>query len=429
MTENHSLSTPPRGFQDWDEPLNDNFTSIDTKLPVVDLETNTGNYTPKEDAVFISSDTGAIFRGDGSSWNELPDSGPISLADDEAITFGSDDDYSIEYDSSNDLLQIRDEGASNDAITIDSSQNVSVVNGSLTVSGGTTDVNGNDLEDSGTTIWDTSVGEVPDSALGSIDNATLTNSSITVTAGSHLSGGGSISLGSSATINVDDDFVLNTGDSITGNLNFANSDSIQAAGSDIISFPGSGNVELASLGASFEITVDSSFGTGDDEKDSGITFTDANGQGDIAWVADVNDDEALRVADTGLGANVLIANSSGSVDFPSGDLQSGDSNSALELDERTSVTDTDAVALSRDSAAQGYAMIQDVTNNVSTMVYLGGSTNSVEIIHDSGSGNNFTTTEGNDGTTNVYWDSTNSRYELNNETGGSATYAVEILKA
>lgn len=115
--------------------------------------------------------------------------------------------------------------------------------------------------------------------------------------------------------------------------------------------------------------------------------------------------------------------------IPDGDIQSGDSNGALELDERSSVADAGKVALSRDDAVQGYAMIQDVTNNVSCMVYLGGDANTVEIIHDSGSSNNFTTTEGNDGTTNVYWDSTNARYELNNETGASATYGVEVLKA
>lgn len=35
------------------------------------------------------------------------------------------------------------------------------------------DVNGNDIEDSGTTIWDTSAGEIPDGAMGAIDAATL----------------------------------------------------------------------------------------------------------------------------------------------------------------------------------------------------------------------------------------------------------------
>lgn len=41
----------------------------------------------------------------------------------------------------------------------------------------------------------------------------------------------------------------------------------------------------------------------------------------------------------------------------------------------------------------------------------------------------FTTTEDNDTTTNVYWDSGNTRYELNNETGGEATYETILVRA
>lgn len=36
----------------------------------------------------------------------------------------------------------------------------------------------------------------------------------------------------------------------------------------------------------------------------------------------------------------------------------------------------------------------------------------------------FTTTEGNDTTTNVYWDSGNSQYEINNEAGGERSYSL-----
>jgi hypothetical protein len=112
-----------------------------------------------------------------------------------------------------------------------------------------------------------------------------------------------------------------------------------------------------------------------------------------------------------------------------GDIDGGDSNGAIEIDEEASLADTGRAQLSRDPSVQGYAMIQDVTNSQSAMVYLGGSANIVEILHDSGAGNEFTTTEGNQGTTNVYYDSTNGQYEINNETGGSATYSLQIMKA
>ena len=40
----------------------------------------------------------------------------------------------------------------------------------------------------------------------------------------------------------------------------------------------------------------------------------------------------------------------------------------------------------------------------------------------------FTVTEDNDGTTNIYWDAGNSRYELNNETGTTFTYNVWLFR-
>lgn len=56
-----------------------------------------------------------------------------------------------------------------------------------------TDLSGNDLTDGATVIWDTSVGEIPDSAMGTIANSTLANSSVTV-AGNSVSLGGSTAI-------------------------------------------------------------------------------------------------------------------------------------------------------------------------------------------------------------------------------------------
>jgi hypothetical protein len=99
---------------------------------------------------------------------------------------------------------------------------------------------GADISDGTDTIWDSSNGEVPDSALGSIANDTLTNDSITVTAGDGLATGGSVSLGNSITldikpgdfidsnqfsvsngdIEIDDIFLSNTGDTVSGPFTF-----------------------------------------------------------------------------------------------------------------------------------------------------------------------------------------------------------------
>jgi len=74
------------------------------------------------------------------------------------------------------------------------------------------DLSGNDLNDSsaGTTLYDASAGKIP---LGAI-----AENQVTVNAGSHLSGGGTISLGGSVDVSVDDDFLLNDGDEISGEL-------------------------------------------------------------------------------------------------------------------------------------------------------------------------------------------------------------------
>jgi len=137
----------------------------------------------------------------------------------------------------------------------------------------------------------------------------------------------------------------------------------------------------------------------------------------------------IDIFDDANSQDIARFNEGGEIDIPNGDLTSGDTNGSLELDERSSVADTARVAISRDALVQGYAMVQDVTNGATCLVYLGGPANEVEILHDGGAGVNFTTTEDNNGTSNIYYDATNGQYELNNETGASATYALQILKA
>lgn len=72
MTDFHELNTPAEGQPDWDDLLNDNFRSIDTKLEIRDADNNLGNYAPKDGAVFRATDNGSVYFGDGSSWNRAP---------------------------------------------------------------------------------------------------------------------------------------------------------------------------------------------------------------------------------------------------------------------------------------------------------------------------------------------------------------------
>jgi len=73
----------------------------------------------------------------------------------------------------------------------------------LAVSGADLSISDDLVSDAGETVWDSRLSEVPDSALGLIDNATLTNSSVTVTAGDGLKSGGSVSLGGSVTLDTE----------------------------------------------------------------------------------------------------------------------------------------------------------------------------------------------------------------------------------
>lgn len=79
----------------------------------------------------------------------------IGLNDDEPLVFGSDDDYYLEYDSANDVLSL-DDSAGNDLIDFGDG---------LTTLYNNLDLNGNDLVDGTTTVWDSSAGHIPNSSI------------------------------------------------------------------------------------------------------------------------------------------------------------------------------------------------------------------------------------------------------------------------
>jgi hypothetical protein len=71
-TENHKLNIPLQGTLDWDEPLNENFRSIDATAEIRDLESNIDQYVPKDGSKFFATDTGIRYLGDGQEWKEAP---------------------------------------------------------------------------------------------------------------------------------------------------------------------------------------------------------------------------------------------------------------------------------------------------------------------------------------------------------------------
>jgi hypothetical protein len=68
MTDYHSYSQPQEGTADWHVPLNENFDRIDADIEIRDAEENLGNYTAKQNAKFLATDTGRIYLSDGSQW-------------------------------------------------------------------------------------------------------------------------------------------------------------------------------------------------------------------------------------------------------------------------------------------------------------------------------------------------------------------------
>ena len=113
------------------------------------------------------------------------------------------------------------------------------------------DVSGYDVVDGNTLVWDSSAGEVPDSALGSIENTTLQNDSVTVTGGNGIKNGGSVSLGSSITLDVEPADFAGSGlnDDGSDNLELTNDSLTVTAGNALT---GGGSV---SLGGSTSIDV------------------------------------------------------------------------------------------------------------------------------------------------------------------------------
>jgi len=73
-SNNHDLPRPNPGDFDgtWGtDVMNDDMTQkLEERLVARDTEANLSNYTPYDEAIFVATDTGAVYDGDGSSWNK-----------------------------------------------------------------------------------------------------------------------------------------------------------------------------------------------------------------------------------------------------------------------------------------------------------------------------------------------------------------------
>ena len=112
--------------------------------------------------------------------------------------------------ASADAIGISAGGVTNDMLA-GSIENAKLSNSAITIAGNSTSLGGS-------ITADTIAGQI---SAGTIANSQLANNSVTVTAGDGLQDGGSISLGGSATVNVDSTVVRTTSNqTIAGNKTF-----------------------------------------------------------------------------------------------------------------------------------------------------------------------------------------------------------------
>lgn len=69
FTPNHEFQLFANG-EAWEHRTE--FSKLDTEVAIKDAAANRTNYQPKSGALYIATDTGVRYLGDGSTWNELP---------------------------------------------------------------------------------------------------------------------------------------------------------------------------------------------------------------------------------------------------------------------------------------------------------------------------------------------------------------------
>lgn len=200
-----------------------------------------------------------------------------------------------------------------------------------------------DISDGTQVIWDVSAQEIPDSALGSIANATLTNSSVTINAGDNLTGGGSLALGESLTLNSVDTRadISDSGTAVTTDVTDINFDSNVQVTDD-----GDGSVTIDAAGNTDTTTDVSEDGTtvvsqvSDINFSSNVNVTD-DGDGTVT-VSSVDTDTRTDVSlgDTLVESNVTDIAFTGPVQIGS---SSGDSDVTVNIQTQTFSDNTSTV--------------------------------------------------------------------------------------
>lgn len=69
FTDNHAYQLFADDELPWEH--RSDMESLDTDVEIRDTDANRSNYTPKDGAKYVATDTGTVYLGDGSSWTKL----------------------------------------------------------------------------------------------------------------------------------------------------------------------------------------------------------------------------------------------------------------------------------------------------------------------------------------------------------------------
>jgi len=194
-------------------------------------------------------------------------------------------------------------------------------------------------------------------------------------------------------------------------------------GDYIIRDDGNGDYEIEGPNGNIRFQLDDSTGN--------ITFNDDTGTAILEWdesntrwdfqdnTVDLDDVSGLSSNNlTNLEGDNLTVDGSGNLDASAGQTTRNEN----------TLSDTGKAQLLDVASTTAKVTVIDETNDEISTWFLRGSNNDAQKLFDSNTA--FANSEGNDTTVNVYWDSGNSRYEVNNETGGQITVAaIDVRKS
>lgn len=154
--------------------------------------------------------------------------------------------------------------------------------------------------------------------------------------------------------------------------------------------------------------------------DATLEVANTSGGGrQVAISADVFMDAGLNVGSgiSGAGAGEILAG---------GAVTANNGVGKLKMKNHSALANNGTAQIAVDAAAHALCFVLNDSAQAALYYLRGGSNAVVELLDSAGA---YTPTAGSAGATNIYWSGANTRYEIENKTGGARTYRVFLLQA